>query len=90
MGNFLYQVMSNKNIERALKALENGSNRPGLDGMHPSELRAYWKMNGPALRERVGRGKYHPQPVESFEILSRSGKRRQLAHYCAVDRLVQR
>ena len=90
MGTLLYQAMSNRNIAAAIRILEEGSNRPGLDGMPPSQLREYWRINGAGLRERVVTGRYRPQPVEVFEILGRSGKTRVLAHYSAIDRLIQR
>ena len=83
-------VFSDEAIEEALTFLESRRDSCGADGMYLSELRTYWKMNGKTVLSELERERYHPGNVQMLEIITGEGKRRTIAAYNSLDRLLLR
>ena len=83
-------VFSAAAIEEALSALEEKKNSSGSDGLMLSELRSYWKINGASILDSLERETYEPGLVRITELLGRNGKRRKIALFNSLDRLLLR
>ena len=83
-------VFSDEAIEEALTFLESRRDSCGADGMYLSELRTYWKMNRETVLSELVQERYHPGDVQMLETVNHKGKRRTIAAYNSVDRLLLR
>lgn len=82
-------MVSGKNPDKALRAVEVNKGAPGVDGMKTQELRPYLLKHWPKLRQRLLAGKYKPQPVRRVEIPKPDGGVRELGIPTALDRFIQ-
>ena len=86
----LDEVLEKENLEIALKHLATKHDSCGLDGIMLSELEEYWKTNGDSIITLSREKKYEPGIVSLREIVQPNGKRREIAKYNSVDRLLLR
>ena len=77
-------------IEEALSHLSTKKDTCGIDGLHLSELRDDWNINGERYLSLLQEGKYKPGIVQIYEIVNYSGKRRSISSFNSVDRLILR
>jgi len=77
-------------IEEALSHLSTKKDTCGIDGLHLSELRDDWNINGERYLSLLRDGKYKPGIVQIYEIINYTGKRRSISSFNSVDRLVLR
>lgn len=82
-------IWSRKNLNAALKRVEQNKGAPGIDGMTVSELRPYLKDHWSALRGQLEAETYHPQPVRRVEIPKPDGGIRLLGIPTVLDRFLQ-
>ena len=81
---------SKENIEEALHELEGKRDGCGVDGVYLSQLREYWDINGDDILELLKKETYEPGVVREAEIITSKGKRRLIALYNSIDRLLLR
>ena len=86
----LSDVFTADAVEEALSYLEGKKNSSGADGLMLSELRSYWKINGATVLESLERETWEPGMVRMTELLTRTGKKRKIALFNSVDRLLLR
>lgn len=77
-------------IEEALSHLSTKKDTCGIDGLHLSELRDDWNINGARYLSLLRAGKYKPGIVQIYEIINHTGKRRSISSFNSVDRLILR
>ena len=77
-------------IEEALTHLSTKKDTCGIDGLHLSELRDDWNINGARYLSMLRAGKYKPGIVQIYEIINYTGKRRSISSFNSVDRLILR
>ena len=87
--NLIETLLSDDNIETALKQVVANRGAPGVDGMTVHELRDRLpELIGP-VKESIRAGKYKPKPVRRVEIPKPDGGVRNLGIPTVMDRLVQ-
>ncbi len=86
----LERVLSEENMEAALRYLQNKNDSCGLDGVRLSELPEYYRINKERIIDEVRFGSYKPGPVSCREIVTSNRKRRVIATMNSVDRLIGR
>jgi len=84
------EICERSNMRAALQRVRENKGSPGVDHMTVEELPGFLKEHWPAIKERLLKGEYHPQPVKRVEILKPgSQEKRKLGIPCVVDRLIQ-
>lgn len=83
------RIASHENLMKALKRVVGNKGAPGCDGMTVRDLKKWYDGNIEALREKLLRGQYVPEPVRARDIPKSSGGTRQLGIPNVRDRLVQ-
>ncbi len=84
------EILDNANIELALNYLATKQNSCGIDGIMLSDLREYWKVNGDNISTLIKGKKYEPGIICIREIVQPSGKKREIAKYNSIDRMLLR
>ena len=87
---YFESIFSEKMIDESMKDLEKKRDSCGIDGVFLSELREYWNINGGRIRDSIIKGEYTPGTVREIEIFNYKGKRRTIALYNSIDRLILR
>lgn len=85
----LEQILSRRNIEKALTQVMRNKGAGGVDGMQTDELRDFLNANWSQLRCSILEGSYLPSPVRKVEIPKPGGGVRMLGIPTVVDRLLQ-
>jgi len=83
------QVLSNRNIYKALVKVKQNKGSAGIDNMPTDELYSFWTDNREMIEEQIRTRKYLPQPILGVEIPKRNGKTRLLGIPTVSDRLLQ-
>ncbi len=83
-------IFSEEMVEEALADLEGKRDGCGVDGVYLSQLREYWEINHEDILEMLCKELYEPGVVRETEIINNKGKRRQIALYNSIDRLILR
>jgi len=83
------RFLSQRNLSRALKRVEQNHGAPGPDGMKTEELRPWLHIHWPEVRARLDTGTYRPSPVRRVFIPKPGGKVRGLGVPTVLDRLIQ-
>ncbi len=83
-------IFSKENVEDVLVELESKRDGCGPDGIYLSQLREFWEINGEDILAMLREETYETGIVREVEIINHKGKRRQIALYNSVDRLIQR
>jgi len=84
----LEEILSRRNIEKALVQVEQNKGAAGVDEMPWNELRAYINEHWQCLRSSILEGTYRPQPVRKVEIDKPQGGKRKLGIPTVVDRMI--
>ena len=83
------QVVSEKNFERALRAVIRNRGAAGIDKMSTAKLEPHFRRHGAEIRAKLASGGWTPSPVKRVEIPKPGGGKRQLGIPTVMDRLVQ-
>lgn len=83
------QLLSRKNLLRALRRVEENKGSHGVDQMPVECLRAHLMEHWRDLREAIRKGTYRPSPVRRVEIPKPSGGVRLLGIPTVTDRFIQ-
>jgi len=83
-------IFSNEAVEEAIKDLESKRDGCGIDGVYLSQIREYWEINHEDILDLLTSEKYYPGTVREVEIVNNKGKRRVIALYNSIDRLILR
>lgn len=82
-------MLSQSNLNSALKRVRENKGSAGVDGMSVDELPSYLKENGQAIRNQLLNGSYKPMPVKRVEIPKPDGGVRLLGIPTVLDRFIQ-
>ncbi len=85
----MLEVVSHRNIERAVRKVRSNKGAPGTDGMTVDELPGWLRERWPGVREQLLAGRYEPSPVRRVTIPKRGGGERELGIPTVSDRLIQ-
>ena len=85
----LENIVTEKNINEAFKAVKKNKGSAGVDGMDIVQAHDYIKNNLESIRQDVLNGRYKPQPVRRVFIPKDNGKMRQLGIPTVIDRVIQ-
>ena len=85
----LEKILSQDNIDRAIKQVKANRGAPGIDGVKTGELKEYWQEHGEEIKEQIRKRKYKPSPVLRVEIPKPDGGVRNLGIPTVTDRLIQ-
>jgi len=83
------EILTEENLEAALKRVIQNEGAAGIDGVKVEELPSYLVMNWDSIREQLLQGSYQPQPVKRVEIPKPNGGMRQLGIPTVRDRYIQ-
>ena len=82
-------ILSQKNMEEAMKAVKSNKGAPGIDNMTVNEIDAYFKENMDEVKTSIWNKKYKPLPVRRVYIPKPNGKERPLGIPAVRDRVIQ-
>jgi len=85
----LEEIVSWRNIEKALHKVEQNKGVCGVDGMQTDELRDYLHTHYTELRATILNGTFQPQAVKKVEIPKATGGKRMLGIPTVIDRVIQ-
>ncbi len=83
-------IFTKDKTEEAISFLETKKDSCGVDGIYLSELREYWTINGNDILEILKNEKYTPGLVKKVEIVNYKGKKRKIAMFNSIDRMILR
>jgi len=86
---WMEEVCGRENCKQALARVKANKGSAGVDGMTVQQLPEHLKQHWPAIRERLLRGTYVPQPVKRVEIPKPDGGVRKLGIPTVLDRFIQ-
>lgn len=89
MSKLLEEILSEENIQRAIKKVKGNKGKPGVDYMKVDELDDYFKENGKEIFDKIRQRKYKPLPVKRVEIPKPDGTKRPLGIPSVKDRVLQ-
>ena len=83
-------ICARGNMRAALQRVRANKGNPGVDHLTVDELPGFLHEHWPAIKERLVKGEYHPQPVRRVEIPKPgSQEKRKLGIPCVLERLLQ-
>jgi len=82
-------VVSDYNIQEAMKAVIRNKGAPGIDGITTEEIKGIMQKQWPKIRQDILDGKYRPFPVKRVEIPKPGGGIRKLGIPTVMDRIIQ-
>jgi group II intron reverse transcriptase/maturase len=82
-------VVSDYNIQRAIKAVTRNKGAPGVDGVTTEEMNRVFQKEWPKVKQEILEGKYRPNPVKRVEIPKPDGGIRKLGIPTVMDRIIQ-
>jgi RNA-directed DNA polymerase len=83
-------VVSDQNVQRAMKAIVGNKGAPGIDGVTVEEIKGIMQKQWPKIKQEILEGKYRPSPVKRVEIPKPDGNGvRQLGMPTVMDRVIQ-
>ena len=84
------RVVSDYNIQEAIKAVIRNKGAPGVDGITTEEIKGIIKKEWPQIKQEILEGKYRPSPVKRVEIPKPDGSGvRKLGIPTVLDRIIQ-
>ena len=89
MSELLEKILSDDNIDLAMKQVKANKGSPGVDGMSVEEMDAFFKENGELIFEKIRQRKYKPLPVRRVLIPKPDGSKRPLGIPSVKDRVLQ-
>ena len=85
----LDQVLSGRNILRAIKQVVSNKGAPGIDGMTVDQYEAHHRRHWRSIAEHIRAGSYIPAPVRRVDIPKPNGGTRMLGIPTVQDRVIQ-
>jgi RNA-directed DNA polymerase len=82
-------IISDKNIDEAIKAVKRNKGASGVDDMPVDELEDYFAVHREEIKSQIREGNYKPSPVKRVYIPKANGKMRPLGIPTVVDRVIQ-
>lgn len=89
MSKLLEEILSEDNINLAIKRVKSNKGAPGVDNMKVKEVENFFKENGEELFNKIRIRKYKPLPVKRVEIPKPDGTKRPLGIPSVKDRVIQ-
>ena len=83
------KILSEENLNEAMKRVETNKGASGVDKMQVSELESYFKEHKEEIKTSIMEMKYKPQPVRRVYIPKPNGEKRPLGIPTVVDRVIQ-
>ena len=83
------EIVSEENMEKAVKAVIRNKGAPGIDGMTVYALSEHMLIHRHEIRKQLLEGTYKPSPVRRVEIPKSPGGTRELGIPTAIDRVIQ-
>lgn len=83
------KILSEENLNEAMKRVEANKGASGVDKMQASELESYFKEHKEEIKTSIMEMKYKPQPVRRVYIPKPNGKKRPLGIPTVADRVIQ-
>ena len=83
------KILSEENLNEAMKRVETNKGASGVDKMQVSELESYFKEHKEEIKTSIMEMKYKPQPVRRVYIPKPNGKKRPLGIPTVADRVIQ-
>lgn len=84
------EVLSKKNQKNAMKNLLEKKTGHGEDGITIEEFPKYWQINSEKVINGILDGSYIPGVINSYEIIGKSGKKRDISSLNVTDRFISR
>lgn len=85
----LNQILSRKNIDRAIHQVVRNGGSAGTDGMNVSALKGFFTKHFDTITNHIRSGTYQPQSVLGVEIPKSNGGKRLLGIPTVIDRTIQ-
>jgi RNA-directed DNA polymerase len=85
----LAAVLARENLLRAMKRVRANKGAAGVDGLDIDQTAMMLRTGWPAIRDRLLKGTYRPQPVRRVMIPKPGGGERELGIPTVQDRLIQ-
>lgn len=82
-------VVSDYNIQKAIKAVTRNKGAPGVDGVTTEDIKRDFQKEWPKVKQDLLEGKYRPKPVKRVEIPKPDGGIRKLGIPTVMDRIIQ-
>lgn len=82
-------ILSDENLEEAIRRVKRNRGAAGVDGMKTSELDDYFSKHKEIIKQQVRNMQYRPKPVRRVYIPKPNGKQRPLGIPSVADRVVQ-
>lgn len=83
-------VVSDYNIQEAMKAVIHNKGAPGIDKITTEEIKGVMQKEWPKIKQEILDGKYRPNPVKRVEIPKPDGSGvRKLGIPTVMDRIIQ-
>lgn len=83
-------VVSDYNIQEAIKVVIRNKGAPGVDGIATEEIKGVLQKDWPKIKQDILDGKYRPSPVRRVEIPKPDGSGvRKLGIPTVMDRIIQ-
>jgi len=83
------QILSPRNLQRALRQVIANKGSAGVDGMKTSQLTRFLREHRTLIMQEIRDHKYLPQAIKGVEIPKGKGKTRLLGVPTVMDRLLQ-
>lgn len=83
------KILSQKNLQEAMKRVKSNKGASGIDKMSVEEIDEYFSKHIEEIKTSIWEKKYRPQAVKRVYIPKPNGKKRPLGIPVVVDRVVQ-
>ena len=71
-------ILSDENLEEAIRRVKRNRGAAGVDGMKTSELDEYFSKHKEIIKQQIRNMQYRPKPVRRVYIPKPNGKQRPL------------
>lgn len=82
-------ILSDENLEEAIRRVKRNRGAAGVDGMKTSELDEHFSKHKEIIKQQIRNMQYRPKPVRRVYIPKPNGKQRPLGIPSVADRVVQ-
>ena len=83
------KILSQKNLQEAMKRVKSNKGASGIDKMSVEEIDEYFSKHIEEIKTSIWEKKYRPQAVKRVYIPKPNGKKRPLGIPVVVDRVIQ-
>ena len=82
-------ILSDSNVEEAIRRVKSNKGAAGVDGMKVDEIDEHFEANWKRIRQEILAKKYRPQSIRRVYIPKANGKKRPLGIPTVTDRVIQ-